>query len=189
MKRIALILAVLVSLALPAAASAHKHLPNPLTLAEQRASAYWGETPCEGSVNVRFGEPTQSDQEAWEKLSGRPLSPETAQAWSSWESPAGPDSKTPEPATYTNCVITFNSVVWEPSAGPGQMEWAFEELCTTMTHEYGNLLGLREIANPADRSVMSTSAARTPKTCRTPYVLELMYNHKRETIEVVGETG
>ena len=136
MKKHSLILAVLVTLAVPAGASAHKAAgqptTNPVALAYQLASSHWGEAPCDGKVHI-----VSAPEPASVLAQLQPN--ESASAWSTWETPVGPDTEvSPYIYPYTNCVVTLNDAMW--------INWLldddnFLELCDLMTHELGHLWG------------------------------------------------
>jgi hypothetical protein len=142
--KITALLVILVSLAMPSTALARKHralrsLPDPITLAQAAALEYWGEPPCGGRFTIATERPSPQMIEGLVRLYGG--AGEWPLSWASWDSPSGEDSKASPPSTYTDCRIGLNSAFW-PSLGYDRAH--FVDLCTAITHEYGNLSGVPE---------------------------------------------
>ena len=187
--------AVLAALSLPAAAAAgghHKHRHHrpastktiiappapintnldPIPIAEERAVAYWHATPCSGSP-IAVGFAIETPQFRAEEAAAYGL--EIDYSWSSWDSPAGANTKTAPPATYTDCAITFNAEDWPtctttPTAAHCTYSDSWKVIdeywptfCEAFIHEWGNLLGIPE-EGPSGTSVMSQTGPTPPLT-------------------------
>jgi hypothetical protein len=129
MRRIAVSTLTVLSLALPSTASAHKlrHrgyvAGNPITAAVNRAEQYWNTKPCGGRPTITTGEVTPELLQMWTEEWGHPIT--TAGAWTN----------------RAACTITLN-IEWFPSWQAD--DESFTNLCATMVHEFGNLLGVPE---------------------------------------------
>jgi hypothetical protein len=143
-RRLLVIGVVLVSLVLPASALAHKRptqhpTTDPTTLALRLGEEYWGSTPCEGNVTVTASHtvPTTLEIGPWDKALTEGTTAVVA-AWTSFDTPIGPNDYSASPATFTNCVITINSTAW-----PNWLEddTNFQEYCALVSHEIGHLFG------------------------------------------------
>jgi hypothetical protein len=160
LRRLVLIVS-LALLALPSGASAQKRVVvSPIALAQRAAVAYWGSAPCGGHITVRVQRPSPSYAAALVTLYGPAA--EWPLAWSSWESPTGPNDKSANPSTYTDCVVTLNSAFW-PSWAVDREYYA--EFCTIMLHEYGNLRGLLELTSNTGNIMDLSLDANPPKVC------------------------
>lgn len=128
---------LLIVLALPARAAAHSAVvdSDPVSEAVARAVAYWGGTPCGGSVTVISGSSGEAPPAGVNVPSpGGPL----AAMWSTWSSPTGANEFTAAPATFSDCVVHINLGVW-PSWRTDDAD--FPAFCKEMLHEYGHLEG------------------------------------------------
>lgn len=150
MGRMKLGIAVLLLAAAPASAHlvrlahyAARH-PAPLVLAEQAAAAYWGSEPCAGQIAVRFvpGSAAPANDTAG-------VSVGQMWAWTTFDTPAGPDDYSVAPAQYTNCTISI--VSW---LGARKVQSsAFGLFCALMVHEYGHLMGIPDSASASPDSI------------------------------------
>lgn len=135
--RAAALLALSIVLALPAQAGAGGALvdSDPVGEAVARAVAYWGGTPCGGSVEVLAGTSAEAP-----RAGVNVPSPGGSHAamWSTWNSPAGINEFTDSPATFSDCVVHINLGVW-PSWQADDAN--FPAFCKEMLHEYGHLEG------------------------------------------------
>lgn len=161
-KRIVPILAVLLAtLAVPTGASAQKQpARGTVPWAQREAAAYWGSTPCDGYVTVTV----EALPPALEASENAAIGNPHIAAWSTWESPAGPDNKSPEPTTYTDCIVHLNKADWTGDQQPWGGEGRAVSLCVALIHEYGNLWGMREITVPKV-NIMSREEPPTPAHC------------------------
>src|ERR1039458_9467739 len=102
-----LTVAVLVSLAVPAVASAHRHTTvSPIVAAQERAASFWHATPCLGHVTVRVEVPTEALYEDAEAEYGREIVV-PPNGWAEWQSPNGPESKEPPATSFTAWVVVL----------------------------------------------------------------------------------
>lgn len=140
------ILAVLVTLALPASASAHKRVnpPSPLKVAYDHALVYTHGAPCHVRITVE------------------PETPEIAElARTEYGSTAIPFSW----ATNNTCTITLDSTYWNPTTELVRSEL----LCVVFIHELGNLAGIPETDEPHrthDVRDYLLESIIPPRTCR-----------------------
>ena len=143
MRKPALILAVLAAAVFaamvlaPIMSSTHA-TTNPITLARRLAERYWRATPCGGRVRVTSSAtlPTKvADLAINERLSdGKAL----LFAWTTFDTPDGPNQIHASPSVYTDCTITLNATLWRS----WQIDDAnFQWLCDVITHELGHLFG------------------------------------------------
>ena len=112
---------------------------DPVAFSVRLAERYWHAVPCRRNIAV-----TSS-------LAAPPAPAGTiAGAWSTWESPLGPQSDAASPASYTDCTITLNGNMWP--------NWqiddaAFHLLCDLMTHEVGHFVGYGDEGQPDPRQI------------------------------------
>jgi hypothetical protein len=152
----ATVLAVVVGLlAIPVQAqTVARHLShtstNPVHLALALAERYWRERPCQGAVTVTASEQLPA------AVTGPNISRQLQQgavlllAWTSFETPAGPNAIELSPSTYTDCKITLNAELWRNwRIDDGEFHW----LCDLMTHEVGHLFGHPDEGQTDRRSI------------------------------------
>lgn len=173
-RRIALVAAPVtvlsLALALPVQAGAHKAhralqdpTTDPVTLALERAEAYWKSSPCGGAVAV-----------AGEPATAFPLALENGiVARASFNTPGGADMLSEPPATYTDCVVHYDLKVW-PSWRP--IDASFPAFCQVMTHELGHFEGIGDPGTPG--TVTQTEALRAPIVAPCRHAV-LWYGHER----------
>ncbi|HTU79610.1 MAG TPA: hypothetical protein VMF09_12705 [Solirubrobacteraceae bacterium] len=130
-------LATLILLAFPVSASARRASvdSDPVSEAVARAVAYWGGTPCGGSVAVvssPSGEAPRAGANAPSPAGRR------AAMWATWRTSAGTNLFTQPPATFSDCVVHINGSVW-PNWLSDDRE--FPAFCKEMLHEYGHFEG------------------------------------------------
>lgn len=164
-------LALLIALALPAPASAHRAIvdSDPVSEAVARAVAYWGGAPCAGSVAVVSG----SSGEAPPAGVNAP-SPAGSRAamWATWLTPAGANQFTQPPSTFSDCVVHIDSGVW-PSWLADDRD--FSAFCKEMLHEYGHLEG-----HPDAGALPGTIEYERPDLAHVPLCerYALVYGHE-----------
>jgi hypothetical protein len=114
----ALILALLAWAAKEAAA--YPATTNPVTVAVERAEAYWDVVPCDGQVQVAMGEP-----EPHHAVEG------TTVMWATFYQ-GDPD---------TDCTVHLNPRLWPTWQTD---DASFGEFCQAMVYEFGHFLGHRD---------------------------------------------
>jgi hypothetical protein len=134
-KRIVPTLAVLVSLAVPAGASAHTPVQHPTTdpvaLALKLAEQYWSAVPCSGQITLKMSaeEPDYGELHSGAGAQGLADGTAVLDAWAFFTGDTMP---------YADCVVTFNEGLWRTWKMDDEY---FQWFCDTMTHELGHLLG------------------------------------------------
>ena len=118
---------------------------QPLSIAMHRAEVYWHAVPCAGTVRVVYSA----------------LLPEGEVAMSEWDAPGGHDVTFTE-GTATNCAIHLLRGYWTRHIEE-IVSWT--ELCQTVTHEVGHLLGHGYATDP--RSIMNRTLTQlnVPANC------------------------
>lgn len=101
---------------------------RPATVAIERAETYWQAKPCGGHIAVE-----DNPLEVVE-VNYRPVS-----MWTTWQTPQGEDSFTANPASYSECVVHIDPLVWPQMPLDAELRW--HEYCQMMTHELGHLEG------------------------------------------------
>lgn len=123
-KLILLVLVALVGLSVASPAQANAHHPRtPLSIALKKAFQLWGQKPCEGNYRVVLVPIIRHDP----KFAG----------YASFDSPSGPGYYLDPASTRTNCVLELRADDWTTESI--SLEWS--QLCTTVLHEWGHLLG------------------------------------------------
>jgi hypothetical protein len=135
-----LVTTLLLAPAEAAASSNHIHHPttNPVALALRLGERYWGSVPCHGNLHVTSSE--QLPPEVSDPVINAELREGTTLlfAWTSFDTPAGPNRIELSPSVYIDCVVTLNAALWRGwRIDDGEWHW----LCDVMTHELGHLFG------------------------------------------------
>lgn len=152
--RLLVALAVLATLAVPAAAHAEPKAKahSPAGAAFAVGKAYWGTAPCGGQVKVQLRQRTANGVDA------------ASDAWVTFDTPQGANVLAAPASTYTRCVISFGRTRW-PDAGSLREDW--DLFCATMVHEMGHLLGREHDLLPASVMVpVFTDVSGVPAGCR-----------------------
>lgn len=106
----------------------------PLQAAFSVAKRYWGATPCNGEVELLARQsPATGDTRVND-------------AWATFDSSLGANNLAAPASSYTNCTIAFSAGGPWPTVKSMRNDWNM--FCTTMTHEFGHLLGHAHDSTP-----------------------------------------
>lgn len=139
----------------------------------RRAVAFWGNTPCGGSVAVVAGAPSEAPAAGTNVPGARR---KAAAMWATWRVPASgagsaPGSYAAAAATFTECVVHINVGVWP---GWRAEDARFGAFCKEMLHEYGHFEGYPDTgATPGTIQYERPDLARVPLCER----YRLIYGH------------
>jgi hypothetical protein len=98
-------------------------------------------------------------------------------SWAEWDGPLGHNDPEGNPATFTNCIVTFNREYWWSWT---QSDRSWETVCVAMIHELGNLYGLPETLEAHETTNLRDAllAAIVPPPACTHYRLLYPNGHR-----------
>ncbi|MCW3033328.1 MAG: hypothetical protein JWM60_1673 [Solirubrobacterales bacterium] len=129
---------------------AHHPSTDPVALALTLGERYWHASPCNGSVRVVSSTEFPTEVTGAAVNSKIQAGAAVLLAWTSFETPDGPNEIKDKPAQYTDCQIALNGNLWRTWwIDDGEFHW----LCDLMTHELGHLFGYPDEGQTDPRSV------------------------------------
>lgn len=165
----AVLLTMLCTSPTPARARARIVDSDPVVQAAAEAVSYWGSPPCGGAVAVVGGSPREAPV-AGRNTPGVSLA--RAAMWASWMTPLGANTFAAPAASFTDCTVHINLLIW-PDWLTDDMN--FRAFCKEMVHEYGHFEG-----HPDTGALIGTVEYEQPEYAKVPGCahFRLIYGHR-----------